>query len=1136
MSFPRGLAAVTLISLGVLSACGKAEPPAPPPDAPRIQRFDADKSELQPGEGAVLTYAVTGATRVELLGPDGDALPVEGDHENGTLAISPDVTSVYVLRAEGPGGSAADFVQIAVGEALATMFLVTVPPEVEPGQRVDLVWSAQGAATAQLADDRGTVIPLEGQSGVHPVTAEDTRMYTLTATGIDGKTATANAQLRVRPAVDAITLEPGVVHAGENVTFKWTTRGANELIIEELGQGELMRFTDPSTVAEDQWSWTVPASLANGHRLEFRVTVRSTLTDTELRYSFVRFVGLGPDILLFDAPEYATPGSGVTLSWRVTGAERVQLFANGLLVYEPRGQDPDTLAVGQTRLPSPLVPTRYELKVEGFGGATAAQSKLVTLAHPPEAVSFVINPFIDDVGDAAQATWSTENAVQVQIRIKNGPVVFSTRNAASVAQGGTALFPGTDTTYVLDAINQAGDVHSREATVSVGNKADLSVSPAHPVPGDTITVSWNLPVGDVQEVLGVLTTAPTHVPMSGQFHDLRTVPASRVLHFATPDDDVSALPAHLAFRFPYAGQVRSSFYVSTNGFLSFEPAESMPDNSPLPFNPDRGTSGVGTRQWLPSVFAPLWTDLEVGEDSQVLFHVVDAGFPRGLIVQWDNVHVKGDGDSKLTFQIQLYETGEARFVYKDLTPGNSADALAAATVGVYGAGYEAPFNGGLNADDQLLWFTTQDGQSSFQIPLNGATRFNFFYRRDDGQLINVTLPVTAWSQDALRVNEVMPQPVAQKGHWVELVNTSSEQMRLDGIRLTVDSNSQDHSFPPGMFLEPGQTLVIGASQVAQENGGVDVGLVMEDFTLAPGDTVTVLADQHPISMMTWTDSMPSASIERPQRVIYSSEAEKTCPREATYGTFNELGTPGEPREPCWDYLLENIAYNPVDIRGSAKVELQAVFTNPRWRTTFLEQPVYLFGTFYEEVLINSMGYVAFDFTPWPHGTGNYGISSFKGPRPVRPNSLIAPYGVSWWPITGSAASPTYRADLAVMWRRIPPGEQGLGSPGEYVFHWNRMAHLSDTTANPSDATFQLRIFDDGVVEMHIGYMQDGLNSSGNPNNSVQGLAEGARGVTWMENPSGTEALAVNVSSTTPGLHPYTSYRFTPVTPPVAPAP
>jgi hypothetical protein len=1116
----RVAAALALPILGLLAACEKAEP-RKLPDAPRIQLFKADASELQPGDSTRLSWTVIGASALQVLSPTGEELAVEGDVSAGEVTVSPDETAVYVLRAVGPGGRASAFVQVAVGEPLATVFLAAVPPEADPGEQVDLLWSAQGAASVTLADDRGETTTLQGTLGVFSFTAEQTRTFTLSAAGPDQTVKVVSTQVRVRPRIDLLTLVPGVARAGEPVRFDWQTQGADRLEIEEKTFGALHAAQLSGTSGEGQFEWTVPTvlpgtatELLDGHRLEFTVKVAGESTNTTLTRTFIRHLGEGPQILAFEAPEFATPGKPVAFQWKLSGAYRVQLFAGGLLVHEPRGHDPEVLNLGSAQVAGPQMNTRYELVVEGFGGARTSASKVVEAVALPVISGFNVSPQVNEAGDGAATTWTTQSASEVQIRIKNGPVVYSSRDKSRVQNGSTTLRPGSSLTYVLDAINQAGDLVSREATVVVANPAVVTVSPSHPTPGEQVTLAWNLPQADLDEVLGVLHPQPQQLPMSGQFVDLFFVPAARELEFVNRDDDVAALPTALAFRFPYAGSLRSAFHVSINGFLALEPTEAMPDNSTIPLVP----GGLGTRQWLPTMVAPLWDDLVLGANGRVLYHVEGDTFPRRLIVQWDRLGLKDHDGSEVTFQVQLHETGEVSFVYKTLQPGTAASVDAGATIGIHGQGFSAAFGnnqGGLLAQDlELKWFNRPFGQESFTLPLFNTTRFSFFYRRkSDGHLVTVSVPVTLWGRDALSIREAMPQPLFPQGRWVELVNTTHEVMSLDGVEVEAESSGERYAFPPGNLILPGQIIVAAASADPMENGGVKVDFELPGLTFASQDAVIVRVNDMETSRLSWSASVAGQSVERGQWVLDSNKASKVCPREATFGGNGEKGTPGAPREPCWDYVVEPIAYDEVNILGSGKVEFTTPVSGRRWRAIQLDPPMTLFGIPYEELQFATHGYIAFEGIT----TDSYAYSSNREPRITPPNASVVPYGTSFWFNTTGA---NIRPAMANLWRRFLPGERAPGAPGEWVFVWNRMSHLSDGAA---DVTFQVRLFDDGVVEMHYGQM---LNGSTTASSTKYGEGEG--GPTWLENPTGTEALVVNLASREPGLRPYTGYRFTPV--------
>ena len=86
-----------------------------------------------------------------------------------------------------------------------------------------------------------------------------------------------------------------------------------------------------------------------------------------------------------------------------------------------------------------------------------------------------------------------------------------------------------------------------------------------------------------------------------------------------------------------------------------------------------------TEAGAPQVLAPFWDDLELGTGG-VLYLVDGESFPRRLVIQWNKVRTLVDPASELSFQVQLYENGAFRFVYKSLA-GSDAQGESA-TLGV----------------------------------------------------------------------------------------------------------------------------------------------------------------------------------------------------------------------------------------------------------------------------------------------------------------------------------------------------------------------------------------------------------------------------------------------------------------------
>ncbi|MBK7857114.1 MAG: hypothetical protein IPJ65_00560 [Archangiaceae bacterium] len=63
----------------------------------------------------------------------------------------------------------------------------------------------------------------------------------------------------------------------------------------------------------------------------------------------------------------------------------------------------------------------------------------------------------------------------------------------------------------------------------------------------------------------------------------------------------------------------------------------------------------------------------------------------------------------------------------------------------------------------------------------------------------------------------------------------------------------------------------------------------------------------------------------------------------------------------------------------------------------------------------------------------------------------------------------------------------------------------------------MKFFANGNIEYHYGTMTPGTTGTAH---------QGSGATTWLEDPTGKQALAVNVNSLTPGIAPSSAWRFT----------
>lgn len=197
---------------------------------PVIEKFSASPANVKSGETAYLSWKVTNAKAIEIIGiekePEG-RLPLEG-----TIEVWPETTTTYLLRAYGADGSVVSAVATvnvdAVGKAKVVSFTAT-PATVAPGETVKLAWKVSNVKSIRII---GVEKEPEGnyEEGALEVWPLVTTTYVLEATGYNGEVASASVTVKVveKPPVKILSFEASATEVtfGKLVTLKWTTENA----------------------------------------------------------------------------------------------------------------------------------------------------------------------------------------------------------------------------------------------------------------------------------------------------------------------------------------------------------------------------------------------------------------------------------------------------------------------------------------------------------------------------------------------------------------------------------------------------------------------------------------------------------------------------------------------------------------------------------------------------------------------------------------------------------------------------------------------------------------------------------------------------------------------------------------------
>lgn len=219
--------------------------------------------------------------------------------------------------------------------------------------------------------------------------------------------------------------------------------------------------------------------------------------------------------------------------------------------------------------------------------------------------------------------------------------------------GGYQATSGADGSYLLENL----PVGTYTLTATFGGRCGL---------GETLQVLINGP-GMTREIF----LAPLSDDLGTTCTEQTTAFSAASTTLAlTGDDAVAAVP--LPFAFPFYGGAYRSAWVDTNGLLSFtDPGGSHPYTGggqlPAPAEPN-------------AVVAPFWDDLVVDASASVRTATTGTGSGQRFVVEWRNVHRKGNTAQRLSFEAILAPDGTVTTNYDQLD--NAAEKGANAIVGI----------------------------------------------------------------------------------------------------------------------------------------------------------------------------------------------------------------------------------------------------------------------------------------------------------------------------------------------------------------------------------------------------------------------------------------------------------------------
>lgn len=1095
----KSLRILSVLSLGaVLAGCPpEAEKPLPPPPAASITTFTANPTMVaNPGDMVTLTWAAENATSVSLeqvgVGPVAGASAT-----SGTAAVAVTADSIFVLTARGEGGTDARSVGVSVAGETGSVLFAALPEQIEAGQSATLTWYAPGAQAVTLEAVGGAMIDVMGQkeNGTVTVTPDTTTSYRLT---VDGQTSTVN--VAVSPVIEAFALDGAAPAAGGMAKLTWRTRGASSLTLSRAGvMTPLVTEMDLAKVAQGDFTDTVPADLPANGVLSYTL-VASVGTQQVTQSLEVRTAG-GLRFVKSSIPSYGRLGGNVSVSWQTAGAQALRIEVNGRTTFI--ASTAAEVAAGNTVID--VTPTAQAIKLIATNalGERAEVSGTLAAVGPVTFNSFTATPTTSATGgDAVTLAWDVTNARRVRVTQVGGG--FAAERTGNVDTGTVTARPNRGSVrYRLEADNQTGQaIDPQTVTVTVTT------------PG-VVNVSRKLPSGAATTITGTTVTGATTIyglptatlnATGAAFVDISTT-GKEIADFATTTgtpntNDGTALVnlPGMDLRVFGQGVDATRMSVSTNGWFHFSSANTATTIPSVPV----------TTNLQPLSIVPFGQNLLLGDVGRVHWQQDQVMGVDRLIVQWTNVELSGATTSNITFQAQVYSTGEIVFAYQAIenvtanwsagvVNGNETTYLQPARRPA--AGETATFFAGVPVSSLPLPHTV--GAQPFHLTVAGAGGALFEAYLDD-----------LLQPGELAITEINPRPTTGlvNAEWVELTNTTGAAIDLQD--WTMVQGTQTYTFPAGVSVPANGRLLLAQSNDLGDGATVTVGHLYPTTFLMP-DTSGQLALRAPMSTTNYARfDWNAATAPAGGRAVQADPASSsfrvaspfsapTCPAPTTntYGNGAQIGTPGAAQPKCFPYVLEPLPAGGFEALAATGTLLVQAGTTQADDSTFpvtLPQAISYFGVPSTTLSVCTNGWISTTATTSTNATNK------TLPSTTIPTGSIAPF---WDDHDGDAA----QASNGMYWiQRDPDMTPGTGDEVTIV-SWEGWRYWSTTNAGQI-LDFQVKFLANGDIEYHYGRQVAGTYSSG------------LSATTWIENPAGTAALAINVN-TTGVIQGNTGYRF-----------
>lgn len=1080
-----------VVALVALQGCRIEKPSTVVPPAPSIDSFTASAETVAAGGKVSLSWKASNATSIELREASTGDLPAAATQLEGSLEVTVERDSLFVLVARGAGGTDARAVSVKLEASAGELTFQALPPAIPGGASTTLVWTAPGATTVTLAAG-AAMIDTRGQltSGAVTVSPTNDTTYTLTA---DGRSKTVSVV--VQPAVLTLQATPTAAEVGDTVTLSWTAAGAERLVITSPGRGQLAEITDATRILSGSFADVVP-TLPDHAIVTYEVAaVKGT---ARLAKSLEVYVGSGLEIVRFDAPPVAAAGATYSVRWQTLGADQVEVKVDGVTVHRAASS---STANGQFSFTSPMQDFAVELVATNVEGGRLAQLAQVDAVGVPTAVTLTANPTAVTVGQPVTLSWSSAEARRVRITDSLGQVVFSTTGQR--AEMGTAtVYPTADTTWTISADNMLGNpaVTATASATVTGTGVTVTQFPPTAISGQNVLLETSAP-------MAVFYGFPhNRVLESAQadFVDIRSTGAKVI-----ESGDVATVDVPFV-TFLWGQRQTGSFTVSRAGWFAWGTGLSV------------STSEVTlpSSSAPPGIIAAYWDDLRLTANSGVFVQVIGDAPEQQLVVQWDRMQCGTTTNTEATFQARVHQDGRVSFHYQTMNLNSNPSYV----IGVQDATRTQAVRSATAAPpaSNTARYIFSPVTSPVEFRVQRGTAWGGYVKVGDAKTLVSQTARAIRLPDDLSLTELMfrPAPTVPNGQYMELINRTLEPLDLTGWELRNPGNGTSFTAPIGFTLAPNVPFVLGASTDAADNDDAGVMLAWGTLSLSQdagritfgtADASTAFDFAGP------ADGGTGSSVEiDPGPIVGTSglPGSVMCSPTTTFGSQTplQLGSPGVERG-CFSYKVISIPSRFVDVSDGGTPLINSPTSAVDGRTvgvtlaTASDPAPVTFGARRETVSVSLDGWMTWETTT---------STNFTNPSNPSSTSLgrIAPF----WDDLQTTANASPASEL--YWKRVEPNEDPLTPARHWIFQWAHVRHYG--TSPVDDLNFEVKLFEDGTIEYHYGEMRSGTSDA---------YATGNSATIWLATPAGTQALTLNIMTSTvtfpAPIRPHTAYRFIP---------